>query len=380
MNTDILFVDDEKNILDSFRLNLRKKYRVDTALGPLEGLEKIKSSGPFAVIVSDLKMPDMDGIQFLSKVQELAPDTVRVMLTGHADLESAILAVNSGHVFRFLTKPAAPEDVIRTLDAAIHQHALIVGEKELLRGTLRGIIRVLTDLLGLISPEAFGRSERARRLAMGIAKELNIKNTLNLDLAAMLCQLGCISLPGGILDKVSQGQELSAEDKQLYIMHPQVAAMLLANIPRLDKPTEIIRLQDSSLVDAPHAPMEARILKTSLDYDLHIQRGKAAHEAIDLLRQGVGVYAPLVVDALERFVVGQGGTVRRTLALADLKEGMILDEPLLSKDNVMIMAKGQEIGPAALLSLQKYTNRSLPEKVKVLTNLGERIAPENSQQ
>ncbi len=97
----VLFVDDEQNILDTFRVSLRKRFKVDTALGPLEGLEKIKESGPYAIVVSDLKMPNMDGISFLSKVQELSPDTVRIMLTGHADLTSAISAVNEGLSFAF---------------------------------------------------------------------------------------------------------------------------------------------------------------------------------------------------------------------------------------------------------------------------------------
>jgi DNA-binding NtrC family response regulator len=156
----VLFVDDEPRILDTYRASLRKQFKVDTANGPEEGLEKIKTSGPYAVVVSDLKMPKMDGITFLAKVQELSPDTVRVMLTGHADVESAISAVNNGAVFRFLTKPSPLDVMIRTLEVCMKQYSLVVAERELFRGTLRGCIKVLTDILSLVNPEAFGTSAR----------------------------------------------------------------------------------------------------------------------------------------------------------------------------------------------------------------------------
>jgi len=86
----ILFVDDEVNVLEGFRANMRRRYDVDTALGPEEGLNMVRNSGPYAVVVSDLKMPGMDGITFLTQVRDISPDTVRMMLTGFADVEVAI--------------------------------------------------------------------------------------------------------------------------------------------------------------------------------------------------------------------------------------------------------------------------------------------------
>ena len=101
----ILCVDDDPNILEAYRRQLRKEFRVETAIGPEEGCRKIESSGPYAVVVSDLQMPNMNGIQFLTKVREQSPDTVRMLLTGNADLNAAVEAVNQGQIFRFLTKP-----------------------------------------------------------------------------------------------------------------------------------------------------------------------------------------------------------------------------------------------------------------------------------
>ncbi|MDC7217962.1 MAG: response regulator, partial [Spirochaetales bacterium] len=268
----VLFVDDEQNILDTYRALLRKRFKVDVALGPEEGIEKVKSSGPYAIVVSDLKMPKMDGITFLTKVKQLSPDTVRVMLTGHADLEAAISAVNEGSVFRFLTKPSSIDEMIRTLEAAMKQYSLVMAERELLRGTLRGSIKVLTDILALVNPEAFGRSERVRRLAGYVGQNLNLKQTLYLDLAAMLGQLGCVTLPDTILQKVFTGEELTAEEKQGYDMHPAVTAGMLSQIPRMETVSEIIQHQNDRLDENPTMPIESRVLKACLDYDSLIQQ------------------------------------------------------------------------------------------------------------
>ena len=117
MDEKILFVDDEENILHAYKLALRKKYKVTTATSGQEALEVIERRGPFAVIVSDMKMPGMDGIELLKRTSEIAPDSVRVMLTGYAELQTAVEAVNSGNIFRFLTKPCPAEDIAGTLDS-----------------------------------------------------------------------------------------------------------------------------------------------------------------------------------------------------------------------------------------------------------------------
>lgn len=363
----VLFVDDEQNILDTFRASLRKRYKVGTALGPVEGLEKIKTSGPYAVVVSDLKMPDMDGITFLTKVQEISPDTVRIMLTGHADVTSAISAVNEGSVFRFLTKPTPMDIMIQTLEVALKQYSLVIAERELLRGTLRGSIKVLTDILGLVNPEAFGRSERVKRLAGYIGQNLNLKQTLHLDLAAMLSQLGCVTMTDTVLEKVYHGEELTSEEQQIFDMHPSVTAGLLSQIPRMDKVSDIILHQNDSLSRNPTQPTESRILKVCLDYDSLIQNGLEKQDAIDVLRSRAETYDAKMVDILERGTAGEEGFVRRELALTELQIGMILDEALWSTDEVHIMAEGTEVTETALIRIVNFSKaKRLPDTIRVL--------------
>ncbi|MFW5731545.1 MAG: response regulator [Desulfonatronovibrionaceae bacterium] len=143
----VLFVDDDQNILQGFKRILRKQFQVDTASGPVEGMRAINEKGPYAVVVADLRMPEMSGIELLSRVRSLFPDTVRIMLTGQGDLDSAVKAINAGNVFRFLTKPCYPANLEKALKDGIEQYRLITAEKEIMEKTVSGITQVLTEIL-----------------------------------------------------------------------------------------------------------------------------------------------------------------------------------------------------------------------------------------
>ncbi len=130
MSDKILFVDDEPEVLASLKVLLRKRYSIDTADTPHEALKLIQNSKPYSVIVSDLRMPEMDGVRFLAEVRRLSPGTIRIMLTGHADLDAALAAVNEGHIFRFLEKPTNTRILTNTLDAALKLYRLLEELKE----------------------------------------------------------------------------------------------------------------------------------------------------------------------------------------------------------------------------------------------------------
>ena len=144
MSCTALFVDDDQTVLDSIRTNLHTKFSIATATDPCNVIQELEAGKRFAVVVSDFKMPGMDGITFMSRVKELAPDTARVMLTGHADVETASKAVNEGDLFRFLLKPCSPQDIARALKAGMDHHTLIASEREL-RQRMEMIIRGTTS-------------------------------------------------------------------------------------------------------------------------------------------------------------------------------------------------------------------------------------------
>lgn len=124
MSEKILFVDDDSNILEAYKRQMRKRFTIETALGGEEGLAVIARNGPFAVVVADMRMPRMDGIEFLMKVKTIAPHTVRMMLTGNADQQTANDAVEKGQVFHYLTKPCNPDVLTKAIDAGLSLYQL----------------------------------------------------------------------------------------------------------------------------------------------------------------------------------------------------------------------------------------------------------------
>src|SRR6266404_4972909 len=236
----ILFVDDDINILEAYKRQLRRQFTIETALGGEEGLEAVRSQGPFAVVVSDLRMPGMDGIQFLSAVREAVPDSVRCMLTGHADLDAAITAVNADNLFRFLTKPCPPDELGKTLEAAVTQYRLITAERELLEKTLTSSVQVLMEVLSLGNPTAFGYASRIKRYIQHMATQLKLTNTWEFEIAAMLLQICAVALPSALLQRVYTDQPLSPEEQEIVTALPKVTSALVAKIPRLESVARMI--------------------------------------------------------------------------------------------------------------------------------------------
>ncbi|QLA21339.1 HD domain-containing phosphohydrolase [Desulfolutivibrio sulfoxidireducens] len=378
----VLFVDDDPEMLASYRRIFRKKCHIETASEPAEGLDMLNAGRQFAVIVSDLRMPGMDGVAFLEKAREKCPETVRIMLTGYADVGAAVAAVNAGKVFSFLTKPC-PEDALEAAVAAgSRQHQLVVAEKELLRGTVRGTIKLLTDLMAMINAEAFGKSSRVKRLVMDLADYMGLADPWRLELAAMLSQIGCAALPRDVLRKAYLGQPLSGNYAYEFAMHPKIAADLIANIPRLREVAEIVAYQEKRYDGGGLPPGEAkgeaipkgaRILKVALDFDtlerMFAATGKVeepVQKALERMRGRRGWYDPAVLDALESMINFPDGFERGLLALAELKPGMILDQEVLCPRGEVVLSKGQEIGTVAIRRLRGALGGKGDMRIRVL--------------
>ncbi len=355
MTKRILFVDDEAALLESFSVMLHRHFDVYTALGPVQGLKALQGAESFAVVVSDLKMPSMDGITFLGRVRELSPDTVRIMLTGFADVEVAMSAVNEGQVFRFLTKPCAPETLTKALEAGLEQHRLLLAERELLRGTLRGSIQVLTEALSLANPEAYGRAHRIKALTRRLAKAADIPVTWELDLAAMLSHIGCMALPRTVLEKIATGLDLTPEERELYNSHPTVGAGLLEHIPRLERVAEIIGRQHERHDDCacPGKHRSARLLKLATDYDLLESRGMAPADILKSMGEDASCYDPVLFQALAQSVGQESDYALRRVMLEELAEGMVLEEGIVSEQGLLLLAKGTEITGAAIQRMRQ---------------------------
>lgn len=379
----ILLVDDELNILEGYQRQLRRLYQVEVALGGEEGLQKIKESGPYSVVVSDFRMPGMNGIDFLALVRETAPETVRIMLTGFAEIQALIEAINQGNIFRFLTKPCSPEILTRALNDGIKQFELVLAERELLEKTLKGTIQVLTEILSLVNPEAFGRASRITRYAREIAQKLeNVPSGDEwlLETAAMLSQIGCILLPQEAFKKIYQGKSLSPEENEVFQTHPKIAYNLLNQIPRLEQVAEIIYYQEKGFDGSgipfdqrqgEAIPLGARILKAVLDFDILVTRGESRGKVLLRLRNERGLYDPLILDAFEKVLGAEAKFELKSLPVALLKEKMILAEDIWSRDGTKkILSKGHELTPTILEHLRKIKEIFLiQDQVQVIVPL-----------
>ncbi len=201
MNRKVLFVDDQVEVTSSYKRLLRQHFEIHTAASAEEALTclRVNKDTPYAVIVSDFKMPGMDGLDFLKEAKEISPDTTRVLLTGYADTETAATAINEGAIFRFLSKPCPTKEMITIINDCIQQHHLLISEKELLRGTLQGSLKVLSDILAVSNPDSFGQGERIKKIVSYLLKKVPQPNSWQIEIAAMLSQIGSVALPPQIV-------------------------------------------------------------------------------------------------------------------------------------------------------------------------------------
>jgi response regulator RpfG family c-di-GMP phosphodiesterase len=302
----ILLVDDDIRVVSALQRRLYKSYPVEIAGGAVEALEAIAGAS-YAVVVSDLQMPGMNGIEFLSRVKETSPETVRVLLTGQADLVAAIAAVNEGCVFRFLTKPCPDELLTKTLDAALDQHRLIIGERDVLQETLMSTVGVLVEILAAIQPAAFGRAWRVRRHVRTVAQEMKLGDLWQFEVAAMLSQIGCISIDPDVLRRYDAGEQLSAAEADQLLSHARVGRTLLEQIPRLHSVSQMIDRQhhafngnDGFRPGTYMVALGAQLLHAALDFDRLTGMGHSAEDALIEMRRNAPQYDPDVLAAMER--------------------------------------------------------------------------------
>lgn len=371
----LLFVDDDPHVLAALERTLRRAFTVVTASGPEMGLQAVEVSGPFAVIVADRQMPGMDGIQFLSTVREKAPDSVRIMLTGNADLQGAIRVVNEGNIFRFLTKPCASEVLSKALNDALAQYRLVVAERELLNSTLKGSVKVLTDLLTMVEPGAFGRAQRLRARLESLTQRMQTPCTWEFHLAVMLAPIGLITIPAEVALKARCGYALNDVERSLLERVPEIGRNLLANIPRLEQVAQMVLYQNKRFdgsgfpvdrVSGEKIPLGARLLKVLGDLaDLEC-RGRTTTQALKALRERQGWYDPRILEAAcatfadenEMDALSRGKSI--AVSFGELRSGHILTANMETADGkLVVIAVGQVITDASLEKARNFARLNL---------------------
>lgn len=374
----ILFVDDDANVLSAYQRTLRKRFTLDTALSGDAGLNMLENNGPYAVIIADMQMPGMNGIEFLKRTMDKAPDTVRLMLTGNADQKTAVEAINHGQVFTFLSKPCRQESLEAALEKALRQYQLVCAEKELLEETLNGSIKVLTDILAIVDPDAFGHAQRLRDEVLAVAKWFGIPRAWEFEIGAMLSQIGTVAIPPVVLSRFRSRQPLNDTEKQMVERIPEIGANLIAKIPRMELVEKIVRYQRKNFdgtgypddtVSGADIPMGSRILRVLSDLVTVERSGKSRAEAFDQLKQRFGVYDPSVLEAVAS-CFDLSITERaepKHIEFKDLRVGHILVSDILTADGTLVVAAGAQISQALMRKLHNFSEiLGLREPISVL--------------
>ncbi len=378
MEPKVLFVDDDENILSSFKRQFHNKFNMLFAKSGAKGLDIIENEGPVALVVSDYRMPEMNGADFLFKVRERFPNTVRIMLTGQADIEAMVKIINEGRIFRFLTKPCPPELMRKNIEDGLEQYRLLMAEKIILEQTLSGSIKVLTDILALISPQAFSRASRIRRIVQEFVDKMQVKNPWQLEIAAMLSQIGCVTVPDYVISKVYNNKDLLPNEFSMFQNHPKVGSEMIANIPRLKLVAKIIQYQEKLYngqgvpkdgMAGEDIPLGARILKLGLDFDTLVQSGSKRETIMEIINQRVklGWYDERLVKVLEKPVTRRKKFISSEVTITKLNDSMILADDLFNKRGTILLgSKGQEITKSfiyRLINIEKNEGIRYPIKV-----------------
>ena len=401
----ILCVDDEVNILEGLQDNLRRKYKVHAATSGADGLAILKTEGPFPVIISDMRMPEMNGAEFLSQVRGLYPDSMRILLTGQSDIESAISAVNEGQIFRFLTKPCETDNLISVIELAVEHNRLSRVEKDLLENTLQGCVEALVEVLQLTNPAAFSRTNRIRDYVNHMVSDLGLQDRWQFEIAALLSQIGFVTLPSETIKKLFAGQSLSDDELALVEEHPVVAYRLISRIPRLESIASMIlkqrdsdrsNTQFSDVIDeakiagkpdnadsdqvinkSKNSQVEdieetirigALMLQLASEYDASIGREISHEQTIDLMRQSEGAVNSRFVDSLSKLTVNtvSKAAVFKMVNVKDLSRGMVLDQEITDSNGLLLMASGQLVTDTVIHRLSVFARRgSLVEPIRV---------------
>jgi CheY-like chemotaxis protein len=372
----VLCVDDEQRVLDALRRHLRERFEVLTATGGAQALQIMGQHKDLAVIVSDMRMPEMDGATLLRHTRAVRPSAVRILLTGQADMAAAIKAINEGQIFRFLTKPCAPEQFLSVMDEAIRQHELIVAERVLLQRTLVGAIKALTDIMTLVSPAVVGRAQRLKRRVSALAIEMNLEDRWQVEIAALLSYLGQVSLPDFLTHKLSRGRELDPEESIRVESATRAANRLIAHVPRLEPVSAILTALSEPTADDDLLParqpdgLHVQVLRLAMEAERLEAQGLRSPAVLEALQASGDYPATLLAAVRTALNVEQGTLERAEIPVAALTIGMVLDEDVKTTRDILIAPRGCEVTLSFIEHIGHFTKQLTKPTIAVLQSAG----------
>ena len=367
---------------------LRKPFYVHTALSGVEGLAAIEQGGRYPAILVDMNMPGMDGIEFLTLAAKTSPDSAFVMLTGNVDQQTAVRAVNEGHVFRFLNKPCSAEAVLEAITACV-EHSQQMQEQRLLEErVLDGGIRLLTQVLHAVDPHAAQRSENLMAYVRSYYEALDTACQLprDLELAVSFCSVGLAVIPAGVLHRARSGGELTPAEERMMESASELGGRILSFIPKMEAAGRIVRYQNKGFGGAGHPldevagddlPFGARLLHVMIDLLRLEAAGAARSDALQQMGALGEEYDPEILKVCRtRWRPSCSKSlvrVRASIPVADLCISDVLGKALHSVSNIFFAPEGTVISKPLMRKIREWERMGMlaPEVVVFMTRMPE---------
>jgi len=280
----VLCVDDEPLVLESLRDSLRRRFEIVVMTNGFEALRRLTEQ-PFHVVLSDMRMPLLDGARFLTLARKHAPDTVRVLLTGQATLDDAVAAVNDGEIFRLLVKPCPQEVLVAALESAAARHETLLRERALDEQAVGGVVSALTQTAAAVDPDAPARAVAMHRQAVELARAANVSAPSDeIERACQLLQVGVVSLRSEVRTHLAHGRRLGAEQAAELERLPELAERLVVLVPRLAPAAALLsaiaRPWAPTRGGEPGVPPASSILRIVFDFYVLEAQGVPATQAL----------------------------------------------------------------------------------------------------
>jgi response regulator RpfG family c-di-GMP phosphodiesterase len=355
-------VDDELSILAGFQRHFRKQFEIVSALNGTHALETLTKKGPFAAVMSDFNMPGMNGLTFLRRVREQSPESVRLMLSGKADAEAGLAAVNDGTLFRFLSKPCPPEVLAGAFTAALEQYRLITARRIVKEQMVESGISLMSEVQKHLQPEVVERASRIQATVQRIVLILNIAGLERFEVAAMLSHIGCIGVPAPLLKKVFTNGKSTQDEESALMRHAEIGARIIANVPGLETVAEIVRRQfeiksnlvcDQRFQEIDPILLGSQLLRLAGTFDSYL-RNLNDVDALDKMSFGYEPHDPVLLSALRTVVTGHVPQQRPVAFLNKLEIGMLTPDNIVNRKGYLLAAKGVIISAELFAELQRH--------------------------
>jgi len=363
----LLVVDDEPHVLKSMERILREHaslFTVQTVANGTDALALISGDkeGEYFCVISDLRMPDMNGIELLDKIRQVNVNIIRILVSGKLTLESTVQAVNQGRVWHVIEKPYEKEEISNIVISAYETFMCSRRKDAMTRETIEGAILILHDLLVLNNPMAYGMTLRIHNIVRHLLPLLPINAKDMADAAARLCYAGCNTIPNTIIKKITLQEELTEDEQALLNTIPELSGKLVSRIPSLNMASEMIARQNKPYSDVRHPSdtLEADIhlggdlLYCAIAFDRWLVRGLKPPKAIEWLRTYEGPYNPDILNVLHMVRFPSHYERGVEISLSDLKNGMRLAQNIHDRRGVLLACVGQEVTPATRMNLLKH--------------------------